>query len=398
VINGSVKEISDGGSTGWTYPMGVNLGAVTIMATVAATGQQTVSEIDNTTGEKTKTAIVSNKYGGTDDHKSPAVIKTPGGALLFSFTGHGTAAEVGRKRVASLDIANMTTGDGTITTGLRATTAYSQLVAMGTDIYDFHRIDNQWSGFKSTDDGVTFDTVERQVISGAKQMYCRFIRMSDTKFRMFSQYNAGLSGMSFGVSEWDLTTGVVSGAPGAPAVNMTTAPGTPRLQEDVVYISPIDATMRKDVLGVTPDGNGVCSQWSNNDGSNNQYYYSSIAPGDDPMTANWIHTPITAHGPNPPSGWLGRCELSQEPGLSFPRVFATVTDGTTSRIEQWDATNARGTAWTKTKTLRSGPGDQNQVVWRPYSPQNASPNVPVIWQEGWYQDFTVYFTKLKWRS
>lgn len=393
-----VSGVANGAYTG--YPQAVVKGNSSFICAVKNDGSQWIYEADNASGSLLNSLQLSSAYVIQDDHLNPAVIVTPGGALLTAYCGHNTDSVMRFRRSSAGTIAGFG-AEYTQATG--GATTYPQLFAHAAtgNLYLIYRsTPTQWAIMKSTDDGLTW-SVLGSFITDAQQMYCTGYWSGTNTLRLFSNFNQTFDNSIIYVAELNVTTGALVSGSGTLCNMLTNSPPFPSAMVNWSVLVTPGTGKAAAIQSVDLNGN-LAYAVITNDQQFEEYWYAYYNGGGVFIAANWTFTKIVdgQYGVGDTSvgayRWSGRHTMSYESGLTYPRCYISRQVRGTWYIERFDATDAAGTSWTCTMFFDSLALGLSNALQRPQGIFGASSALPFFYMNGAYHEYTSFSTGIKW--
>jgi hypothetical protein len=366
-----------------------------------STTDQRVLAIDN--DERRVTSRFDTLYSGysKDDHNHAVLEVLPDGRLIVGYTGHNQDDTVRFRISTDGDPANFGS-EITVTTGVLGETTYIQFVLYGTDVYILTRGANAtvWDIFLGTaaDDYATWARRKQLIeISGmpvVDQLYVKARASEESVAYLFVNPHISNTGeQPVKLMEWDKATGALTADgvalgninAGSNSVPITTYAALP------AFYTPTSGRSAT-VVDMTGDGTEVLLEhFVTADLSDMKYLYGRLAGADRYDPADWTWETVLAS----PGAIVG----NQAPHMCFAnethtglRLYVAREAAGTSYLDRMDSAD-NGANWTVTN-IASHATDR---IFRPQSPKNASAEIPVLWIQGSWTDFTTWTTDLRWQ-
>lgn len=392
----------------YTYqngPMLYRAGNYAVAGSVSSQGRVVLTELDRATGE----IVAANQVGSTnqqDDHAPANFCLTPSGVAFTCWAGHNQAGRVSFGRGTTARISTIVS-TGTVNT--IGTTAYANCFTVAGKVCILTRNLYTsptwvWELLVSSDDGVTFP-VSWRIAGCPDQFYLVPCVISANVVRLFAFKNSDATGNAIKVADLDVSTGVLT-ANGQQIADFTAAP---TVQSDydtqwaTIHLPATYQTAGQDRIAFWTgheSGEALIFGIYTSTGANGELYYSKLTNAAAPhVPGSWTTSKVC--NIFPPAGSImvpGRANLVHS-ARATPRIYvATATDaaGGTQQIQQWDASNANGTAWSQTRVLDTIATANDNKAWKPVTIKNSDgTGIEVMWNYGYQKEYYEYDNRLK---
>ena len=379
--------IVGGAYTGNMQPMGQQYGNKVYYGQ-SKSNNQSIVEIDVDTKVMTGVFNVSKAYSGNDDHRSPAIKKTPSGKFFTAYTGHGDDSIFRYRRSTDDSFRNLgaevqlsTAGIGVASYGMiynQASTGHMIMICRTSTL--------KWSFFKSTDDGVTFSAAKVLTTHPSKQSYIYGEWASANRLRFFANENSALEA-TLRIFEWDVVTGDIYAANNVVIGNSETGGAN---FDDMTIFRPYTNGRSSQIMCFGANANQALYAQLDDLNEKCRQLALYLPAGKDAFTpTDWVSTILSPEytGASDQRRFNGQATFSYRTDLAMPRVYDAIRDGTNWQIRQLDATAVDFSTFTS-KVLRTVPDTNYNAAMRPRSPYGSDGRLDLAWQEGPYPNYS----------